>query len=375
MVAASSKSTVTVADLDRTPVRVVRLLRLGLAGGVAFAAWKIQWRWGLERFFTGPGNISRILLLFFVISNWKNMPGVWTYRIWHAIIYHCFIRKSPKLGPRALFRPMIAETHAPLTEIDYNIHKSNSTYFSDLDIARTHLVTHLLRPGLRRLTHNTQSGLVLDEQTGKPRTGRMGIMLGAVHCSFRREITGYRGYEMWTRILSWDRKWLYMVTHFVPSGVARPTEYLDVKFGALRTRKGTGKDGSATPATATATADPAAWEKKIHATAVSKYVFKLGRFTVNPSYILEASELLPARPGGWRSGPNGVGDEDVDLADVVDDGTWDWKMVEKRRRAGMEFAQQFANLDALGAWFDGGDGGDGGDGSALGRFGLGAASW
>lgn len=266
---------------------------------------------------------------------------------------------------------MISETHAPLTEIDYNIHKSNSTYFSDLDIARTHLVTHLLRPGLRRLTHNAQTGLVMDEQTGKPRRGRMGIMLGAVHCSFRREITGYRGYEMWTRILSWDRKWLYMVTHFVPRGVARPTEYLDVKFGALRTRKGSATNTTAS-STTNATDPDAAWKSKIHATAVSKYVFKLGRFTVHPSYILEASEVLPARPGGWRGGPNGVGDEDVDLTDVADDGTWDWKMVEKRRRAGMEYAQQFANLDALESWFDGGDGGDG---SAVGRFGLGAASW
>ncbi|ROT37480.1 hypothetical protein SODALDRAFT_198163 [Sodiomyces alkalinus F11] len=373
MVAALSKPAVTVADLDRTPVRVVRLLRLGLASGVAFAAWKIQWRLGLGKFFTGPGSISRILLLFFVLSNWKNMPGVWTYRIWHAIIYHCFIRKSPKLGPRALFRPMITETHAPLTEIDYNMHKSNSTYFSDLDIARTHLVTHLLRPGLRRLTHNTQTGLVLDEETGRARRGRMGIMLGAVHCSFRREISGYRGYEMWSRVLAWDRKWLYMVTHFVPRGVARPTEYLDVKFGALRTRKGkaAGKDSTGSGTNETADAG-AAWEKKIHATAVSKYVFKLGRFTVHPSYILEASEVLPARPGGWRSGPNAVGDEDVDLDDVADDGTWDWKMVEKRRRAGMEFAQQFANLDTLEKWFDGGDGGDG---SALGRFGLSAAAW
>ncbi|CRK17251.1 hypothetical protein BN1723_002398 [Verticillium longisporum] len=353
----------SVAELDRIPERVIRLLRLSIYGGAALAAYKIQWKTVLKDFFTGPGRISRILMLIFALFNFKNLPGMWTIRLWHAILYHCFMRKSPRLGPRSLFRPLISESHAPLTEIDYNIHKSNSTYFSDLDIARSHMVSHLLRPGFRKLTHNAKTGVIIDDITGKPRRGNFGIMLGAVHCSFRREITAYAPYEMWTRILAWDRKWLYMVTHFVPKGIARPSEYLDTKFGRARTRKG-GPDSK----------EANAWKHKIYATAVSKYVFKLGRWTIHPSYIIDGSELLPAHPKGpegWRGGPNGVGDEE-DLGEVAHDGSWDWTMVEKRRREGMVFAQQFANLDTLESWFDGGDGGDG---SALGRFGLSAASW
>ncbi|WQF88213.1 Putative HotDog domain superfamily protein [Colletotrichum destructivum] len=361
MASAVAKATRTEADFDRFPVRVVRFIRLATAGGLAYAAYRIHWRIVLASFFTGPGRISRILMLIFALLNLKNMPFVWTYRIWHAIIYHCFIRKSPRLGPRSLFRPMISQSHAPIMEIDYNIHKSNSTYFADLDVSRTHLCTYLLRPGFRQLTHNATTKLVIDPKSGKPARGPLGIMLGAVHCSFRREITAYSPYEMWSRILSWDRKWLYVVTHFVPRGTARPTEWLDPKFGTAHVRR--------RPSSASGDADStAAWEKKIYATGVSKYVFKIGRLTVHPAVALEASELLPQRPGGWTGGDAGVGDEDVDLSDVADDGAWDWKMVEKRRREGMKYAAAFASMDDLHGWLDGADGGDG---SALGKFGPG----
>ncbi|TQN65822.1 putative thioesterase atnL [Colletotrichum shisoi] len=361
MASAIAKATRTEADFDRFPVRVVRFIRLATAGGLAYAAYRIHWRIVLTSFSTGPGRISRILMLIFALLNLKNMPFVWTYRIWHAIIYHCFIRKSPRLGPRSLFRPMISQSHAPIMEIDYNIHKSNSTYFADLDVSRTHLCTYLLRPGFRQLTHNATTKLVIDPKSGKPARGPLGIMLGAVHCSFRREITAYSPYEMWSRVLSWDRKWLYVVTHFVPRGTARPTEWLDPKFGTAHVRR--------RPSSASSDADSsAAWEKKIYATGVSKYVFKIGRLTVHPAVALEASELLPQRPGGWTGADAGVGDEDVDLSDVADDGAWDWKMVEKRRREGMKYAAAFASMDDLHRWLDGADGGDG---SVLGKFGPG----
>ena len=38
----------------------------------------INWTSVAINFFTGPGRISRILLLFFVLFNWKTMPLAWT---------------------------------------------------------------------------------------------------------------------------------------------------------------------------------------------------------------------------------------------------------------------------------------------------------
>ena len=99
---------------------------------------------------------------------------------------------------------------------------------------------YLCRAGIA-VNANANTKLVVDPGSGEPFRGKPGIMLGAVHCSFRREIPPYAGYEMWSRMLAWDRKWIYIVTHFVPEGVAKPTEWLDPRFGLRGLRKG-GKD-------------------------------------------------------------------------------------------------------------------------------------
>ena len=239
---------------------------------------------------------------------------------------------------------MISETRAPLLEIDYNLHKSNSTYFTDLDVSRTHLVSYLTREALRALANNHQTGLVRDP-AGKPVKGAMGIMLGSVACSFKREIPAYKPYELWSRVLAWDRKWFYIVTHFVPKGAAKPTEWLDPGFGRVKTRSGTDATGG--------------WANKVYAVAVSKYVFKLGRLTVHPATVLQQSGLLPQRPGGWHAGDNQVGDESVDLSsvDLSTGGDWDWQRVEAQRRKGLEVAAQFAGLDEMHHDFDGGNDG------------------
>ena len=234
---------------------------------------------------------------------------------------------------------MITQSHSPLLEIDYNIHKSNSTYFSDLDVSRSHLVSYLCRPALRKLSYNNKTKVAVDPN-GKVVDGSLGIMLGAAHCSFKKEIPGYKAYDMWSSVLSWDRKWMYIVTHFVEKGV-RPTEWLDPKWKGVRTRiAGRGGD----------------WEKKVYASAISKYVFKVGRFTVHPSIVLEESGLLPPRPGGWRSGEDETGSA-TPLEESPEGNEWDWTRVERQRRKGMEMAKHFADLDELQSIFDGGEAG------------------
>ncbi|TLD28639.1 hypothetical protein PspLS_04079 [Pyricularia sp. CBS 133598] len=316
---------------------------------------RVDWQRALVDFFTGPGRTSRILLLVFVAANRKNMLFVWTARVWGAVFRHVLAPRDP-LPMGALFHYTISQSHAPLLETDYNMHKSNSTYFTDLDIARTHLVMHLLANGMRKIR---RGDIVIRDKQGEEVPGTLTTAFGSVFCSWKREILPYKGYEIWTRVLSWDRKWLYMVSYFVEKGKVLPTGFdMGSKLGA------SGKvRNKATGAVADDSSED--FQKYVYATSIGKYVCKKGRFTVHPAIVLEASGLLPERPGeGWRGGEDSETGTPDDLSDVDETyAEWDWRKVERKRRQGHVFAEHFAALDGLQAEFDGGKH------DALGRFG------
>ncbi|TVY82574.1 Uncharacterized protein LSUE1_G002062 [Lachnellula suecica] len=319
--------------------------------GVGIGASRVNLQSTLTSFLTGPGRNSRIIAAAILLANIKNVPFVWHWRVWSAILRHCLFVKPkipPTLGPSTLFLPVITASHSPLYECDYNLHKSNSTYFSDLDPSRSHLVCALLQPGIEKLQHNVRERLVLDNE-GQPVKGRWSIMLGGVMCSFKREIGIYQGYEMWSRMLCWDRKWIYIVTHFVKKGAVKPSAYLldDGSWFGKGYKKVEGKGSKEID------------EKAIFASAISKYVVKLGRLTVHPEVFLKASDMLPPKPGGWASmsGPSGESTpetlevEDGESPNVADE--WDWKRIEAENKKGLAFAEHFAALDGLHNEFSG----------------------
>ncbi|KAG9247378.1 hypothetical protein BJ878DRAFT_435483 [Calycina marina] len=314
----------------------------------------------LKDFLTGPGNKSRIFALLVFLANLKSVPFVWHYRVFNAVFKHT-IFDTPNipvyLRPSCLFLPTITSSRSGLYESDYNLHKSNSTYFSDLDVSRSHLASIILQPGVVKLRHNKANKIVLDP-SGKPVCGKWGIMLGSVMCSFKREIGMYEGFEMWSRLLCWDRKWIYIVSHFVKKGTVKPSAYVLTDgswFGGKGYKKVGGKG--------TAELD----EKSIYASAISKYVIKLGRMTIHPEVTLEASEMLPERPGGWAkmdgtTVPPPTQQMDVELKELKDENLWDWRRVEAENRKGLEFAEKFAALDNLHDEFSGSQG------DAMGRY-------
>ncbi|KAH9907030.1 capsule polysaccharide biosynthesis protein [Xylariomycetidae sp. FL2044] len=313
-----------------------------LVPAVLYGAYRGNVAGMLGSFFTGPGRNSRIIALVVLMLNWKSLPLAWTVRVWSSIVANFLFRPFHTHTPDRLFQPIITESHVALLEVDYNVHKSNSTYFADLDVSRSHLVSHLFARGCHALGHNATTKLVMDpSDPSRTAKGKFSVMLGAVHCSFKKELAPYQRYEMWSKMLGWDRKWLYVVTHFVEKGAAKSQQ--------------------------------ADWQKKIHATAVSKYVFKMGRLTVHPAIVIEASGLLPERPGGWTGesdivSPAVADDESVagtGDTDTTNEDVWDWRRVERERKKGEEFVRSFAALDGAHSIFDAGKDG------VLGRFGLG----
>ncbi|KAI0383329.1 capsule polysaccharide biosynthesis protein [Hypomontagnella monticulosa] len=339
------------------PANMVLKVAPALLPAIAYGAYKGNAIGMLESFFTGPGRTSRVVALVAILINWKSMPFAWTFRVFSAMISHFALRRYHAHTPDKLFHPIITPSHVSILEVDYNVHKSNSTYFADLDVSRSHLVTHLFARGCQGLANNAKTRLVMDPaDPTKPARGRFGVMLGAVHCSFKKELQPYQRFEMWSRVLCWDRKWMYIVTHFVERGAVKPRSWDAGRYGATRNTEGKPED----------------WEKKIHATAISKYVFKVGRLTVHPAVLIEASGLLPERPGGWVTVENGMappshvvtGGAVAETEDEIVSEDWDWRRTEELRQKGLQFAVNFAALDGLQTQFDGGEDG------ALGRFGI-----
>lgn len=150
-------------------------------------------------------------------------------------------------------------------------------------------------------------------------------MLGGVQCSFKREIKPYQGYEMWTRVLSWDEKWVYIVSHFVEKGRVTPREYL------LQGKKGDGKGKME--------------QKYVLASSIARYVFKSGRKTVPPWNPLVDCNLLPQPPS--LKGEDGTVLEEKKSGGDKTEMNETWEKIEEQRKKHLEIAQLKGGWDAV----------------------------
>jgi len=319
-------------------------------------------------------TILKVLLAISVLLNFKALPLVWHFRVFRAIFYQIQVSKNPMTQPH-LFKPMVTSSYNAIYECDYNGHKSNSTYFADLDVSRAHFVGALFRTSLKRMNAGDYEGLPPKEQIAAAKSkGKESyfIALGGVACIFRKEIKPLEQFEIWTRLLSWDNKWLYIVSHVVKKGSIKPTGYHMQPWKQSKARK-SGKKFDAEDKEMT---------RNIFATSISKYVCKKGRLTIAPALLLERSRLLPPKP----QSNGGVSDSTVlvDTSDVSSTGTpsnltspenmglaaeavsarlgasgtessdsktedqpMTWDEVEAERLRGMEIAKHFDGLTAL----------------------------
>jgi hypothetical protein len=218
------------------------------------------------------------------------------------------------------------------------------------------------------------------------RPGNLLIALGSVACFFHREVVPYKQYEIWTKLLTWDRKWMYIVSYFVEAGVFKPEEFF---LQPWKKPKSSLKNMD----------DESVEEKrkrirgKVLATSIASYVVKKGRLTIPPEIALQRSDMLPEKPPGAPSPfftppkstttPNldyngsGTPQETNSAAETMtagsfdsileeslfpesaedDNGEWTWEKMERERKRGLKFAQVFDGLNVLREEFDAGKGG------------------
>ncbi|UJO14095.1 putative thioesterase atnL [Fulvia fulva] len=319
---------------------------------------------------SASSTILKALIGAAALINLKHLPGFWHIRVLRGIIYQIYFQKRP-IPPKHLFAPMITHSYNTPYDTDYNFHKSNSTYFADLDVSRAHYIGAVIKTGLARLNSGDQEGLPKSNIEAK---GKYIVALGAVSCFFQRQIEPLQSFEIYTRVLTWDRKWLYTISHIVKKGAIKPDSYV------LQPWKNSRKHQAAVKK------EEQDLTKHIFATSIARYVFKKGRLTINPEIPLERSRLLPPRPAGIGFPPrdgeasangtpaictpatpaaNGNTQTDVDevssrLADVAHtaqlaDDSWTWDDMEKERLRGLELATHFDALNAGHGELRGGD--------------------
>ena len=175
------------------------------------------------------------------------------------------------------------------------------------------------------------------QKGGDGKKSSFGVMLGGVACSFKREVKPYEKMDIYTRVLTWDRKWLYLVSYIVRQGT-RPSAYTLQPW-----KKAAGK------------AAASAKKPTIVAVSVAKYVFKQGRLTIVPETLLQEAGLLPVRPERGVAEIVSPSDEPVKASDVLEpprDGKWTWAFAEQERLRGKRVADFMTELDSLPEDFD-----------------------
>ena len=252
---------------------------------------------------------------------------------------------------------MITSSRSGFLECDYNLHKSNSTYFSDFDVGRLELLVSLCGLGMDRTKKE------LAEESNES----FGIRLAGVSFNFKKEIKPYEGFEVWTRVLTWDEKWFYVIGHFVKKAAVKPKSYTLQPWKKVTDRSNNGH--AADEVAERSTPHPA-----IFATGISKYVVKKGRRTIPPERVLRASELLPPKPADYESPPTsmtpnsegttistaaismgakltpGNAGEVLAASLATHDSSpdeWTWEKIEKERQSGMKIAEMYHGLEML----------------------------
>lgn len=202
-------------------------------------------------------RLIKYLLYLVLLSTYKSLPMAYYVRIYWIFAKNLVLARSlPQLFPygkvKYVFQVSEYKTYNSPFECDFYMHKSNSCYIQELDVARAELMTLVFQRFFVERPTESKTWVF--------------VPVANVFCSFKKEIKPFQRYNIRSRVMAWDQKWIFILSQFV-----------------------TGKD-------------------KVCASAVTKYVLKDGRKTVPPIDALKFSGL-------WSEEAQRKSDENLKLVD------------------------------------------------------------
>ncbi|ODQ78780.1 hypothetical protein BABINDRAFT_162463 [Babjeviella inositovora NRRL Y-12698] len=205
----------------------------------------------------------KYIFIAYLVANYKQIPGAYFVRFYWTCLRSFGFQRFRKTYPLAnsrgvgshkldLFRPSIFKTMCSVWEIDMYLHKGNSTYFTELDMARTQLLGQQLQVFMNKCEINHSGEFKTKSMKNWP-----WFPVAAVECVFKNEIKAFQKYEIQSRIFAWDKKWFFILSKFVSYKKDKEGKQTEV----------------------------------LHTVCITRYVMKNGRKTIRPQEAFEASGL------------------------------------------------------------------------------------
>ncbi|EDK38823.2 hypothetical protein PGUG_02921 [Meyerozyma guilliermondii ATCC 6260] len=205
--------------------------------------------------------LVKALLSLFLLSTYKTLPGAYVIRFYYrAFVTLALTRKKYVSSKKQntfgytgdskldIFKPSTYTSYVSPLEIDMFVHKSNSTYFTDLDLARMDLVLRVFQKYFFQEFDNDFGTFKSKSVNNFPYAP-----IAMVECTFKKELKIFQKFEIKSKVVAWDDKWLFMMSEFkIPKS------------------------------------------DRTYAVAMTKYVFKKGggRTTINPEEMIERCGML-----------------------------------------------------------------------------------
>ncbi|KAG9286320.1 hypothetical protein G9A89_014307 [Geosiphon pyriformis] len=148
------------------------------------------------------GSLGKYMILVILLLNSKSLPFLYHIRCYSVILKATRRRRREEKERRNLigtvkkdlFRVLKQEHRLWPDDMDINFHMNNSSYLKNLDYARLEFIY-------------TQFGDLLH-------SGKLFIPNAGVKAYFKKEISPLAKYNIETRILTWNNKWMFVVSRF-----------------------------------------------------------------------------------------------------------------------------------------------------------------